>query len=168
MDFIIRPVRQSDSAELAELRRMPGVFETTLGNPSWRMEQTEKFIAGLGDNDFQFVAEAQGKVIGMAGISVFSGARLRHCGGFGIMVHRQWQNKGVGTALMKAILDMADNWLMLERVELGVFADNTGAIRLYERMGFVVEGKKRHAAIKNGEYADEIIMSRLLSEQKKS
>jgi len=167
VDFIIRPVRQSDAADIAELRRMPGVFETTLGHPASRIEQSEKFLAGMGDNSFEFVAEAQGKVIGMAGISIFSAARLRHSAGFGIMVHKEWQNKGVGTALMKAILDMADNWLMLERVELGVFADNTGAIRLYERMGFVVEGKKRHAAIKNGEYGDEIIMARLLSEQKK-
>ena len=167
MDFIIRPVGLSDAADIALLRRMPGVFETTLGHPAFRTEQSEKFLAGMGDNCFEFVAEAQGKVIGMAGISIFSGARLRHSAGFGIMVHKEWQNRGVGTALLKAILDMADNWLMLERVELGVFADNVGAIRLYERMGFAVEGRKRHAAIKNGVYADEIIMARLLSEQKK-
>ena len=167
MDFIIRPVRLSDASDIALLRCMPGVFEPTLGHPASRIEQSEKFLAGMGDNSFEFVAEAQGKVIGMGGISIFSGARLRHSAGLGIMVHKEWQNRGVGTAILKAILDMADNWLMLERVELGVFADNTGAIRLYERMGFVAEGKKRHAAIKNGEYADEIIMVRLLSEQKK-
>ncbi|MPM20661.1 L-amino acid N-acetyltransferase AaaT [bioreactor metagenome] len=167
MDFIIRPVKLSDAADIAQLRCMPGVFETTLGHPASRVEQSEKFLAGMGDNSFEFVAEAQGKVIGMGGISIFPGARLRHSAGFGIMVHKEWQNRGVGTAIMKAVLDMADNWLMLERVELGVFADNVGAIRLYERMGFVVEGRKRHAAIKNGEYADEIIMARLLSEQKK-
>ena len=43
---------------------------------------------------------------------------------------------GVGTTLMETLLDLADHWLMLVRVELEVFADNEQAIRLYEKLGF--------------------------------
>ena len=77
------------------------------------------------------------------------------------MVHADYQRRGVGTRLMEALLDIADNWLMLVRVELTVFADNAGAIALYEKLGFVIEGTKRAAAIRNGRYMDEYMMARI-------
>lgn len=77
------------------------------------------------------------------------------------MVHKDYQNKGVGTALMKALIDIADNWLMLVRVELTVFEDNKRAIHLYEKFGFKKEGVKQLAAIRNGKYVNELIMARI-------
>ena len=62
---------------------------------------------------------------------------------------------------MKAILDLADNWLMLVRVELEVFADNERAIRLYEKFGFEKEGLLRMTTVRCGQYADEYKMARL-------
>ena len=67
---------------------------------------------------------------------------------------------GIGKKLMEEILDLADNWLMLARIELGVYPDNNKAIRMYENFGFKKEGIKKYAAIKNGIYVDEIIMGR--------
>jgi putative acetyltransferase len=61
---------------------------------------------------------------------------------------------------MTAILDLADNWLMLKRVELSVFVDNEPALALYRSFGFVVEGTKKFAAIRNGAYMDEYLMAR--------
>jgi putative acetyltransferase len=61
---------------------------------------------------------------------------------------------------MEAILDIADNWLKLKRVELCVFTDNQSAISLYKKMGFVVEGTKKFAAIRDGSYIDEYLMAR--------
>lgn len=71
-----------------------------------------------------------------AGLTVFANPRLRHSADIGIMVHKDYQNMGVGSALMERLLDLADNWLMLVRVELTVFADNERAIHLYEKFGF--------------------------------
>ncbi len=62
---------------------------------------------------------------------------------------------------METILDVADNWLMLVRIELEVFADNEKAIALYKKYGFEIEGKIRMAAIRNGEYVDEYKMGRV-------
>ena len=53
-----------------------------------------------------------------------------------------------------------DNWLMLKRVEISVFTDNGRAVRLYKSQGFVVEGTKRYAAVKNGVHADAYLMAR--------
>jgi len=77
------------------------------------------------------------------------------------MVHKAYQGMGIGKKLMETLLDMADNWLMLVRVELTVYTDNEKAIGLYQKMGFVSEGVKRKAAIRSGQYADEYIMARI-------
>jgi len=50
---------------------------------------------------------------------------------------------------------------MLVRVELTVFTDNERAIHLYEKFGFVKEGVKRLAAIRNGKYEDVLMMARI-------
>lgn len=78
-----------------------------------------------------------------------------------IAVHENWQCKGVGRALMEAMIDLADNWLNLRRVGLTVWKDNEHAIRLYEKCGFSVEGTMRDYVFRRGEYIDAILMSRL-------
>jgi putative acetyltransferase len=113
-----------------------------------------------------FVAITKGQsgeeiVIGSAGLSVYDNLRLRHSAGIGIMVHKDYQNMGVGSALMEALIDIADNWLMLVRIDLTVFEDNLKAIKLYEKFGFEKEGVKKLAGIRNGEYVNELIMARI-------
>ena len=76
-------------------------------------------------------------------------------------VRDDWQGKGVGSALMEAALDLADNWLNLTRLELTVFADNVPAIRLYEKFGFTAEGTLRQYALRDGQYQDCLIMARI-------
>lgn len=165
--FTIRPVRAEDAQGLCALRSMAGIYENTLGLPSARLEQTQAFLAGLGPNDHQFVAVGEdGLVLGVAGLQVQANPRTRHVGGVGIYVHRDYQGKGIGTALLGTLLDLADNWLMLVRVELEVLADNEGAIRLYERLGFEKEGLKRKTTVRRGAYVDEYIMGRLRPEGK--
>ena len=87
------------------------------------------------------------QVIGSVNLHVESG-RMRHCGGIGLMVHPDFQGRGIGRALLDAALDIADNWLMLLRVELTVFTDNARAIALYQSAGFEVEGTKRMGVIR--------------------
>ena len=62
---------------------------------------------------------------------------------------------------MAAIVDLADNWLNLKRIELEVFVDNAAAIHLYEKFGFVIEGTKRKYAFREGEYVDTHVMARV-------
>ncbi|MCL2544511.1 MAG: GNAT family N-acetyltransferase [Clostridia bacterium] len=166
MQFTIRPVQPGDGKGINALRRMPGVFENILGIPSERVQFSEEFVQSTNRSSHQFVAvtedEAGGeRIIGTAGLSVYDNPRTRHTGGVGVMVHAGHQHQGVGTRLMEALLDIADNWLMLVRVELTVFVDNAGAITLYEKLGFVIEGTKRAAAIRGGRYMDEYMMARI-------
>jgi putative acetyltransferase len=59
------------------------------------------------------------------------------------------------------LLDWADNWAGLLRIELGVYADNERAIRMYRRFGFELEGTQRAFALRDGVYVDSLMMARL-------
>ncbi|MBM7868592.1 putative acetyltransferase [Clostridium pascui] len=166
MDFLIRPIEVGDGKGINELRRMPGVFENILGIPSERVKRSEDFITNMDSNHHQLVAVTKTQngediIIGTVGLTVNHNPRTRHSGSIGIMIHKDYQNMGGGTALMQAIIDIADNWLMLIRVELGVFEDNERAIHLYEKFGFEKEGLKRLAAIRKGKYENEYLMARI-------
>jgi putative acetyltransferase len=63
-----------------------------------------------------------------------------------MMVRDDWQGKGVGAAIMRAVIDLADKWLNLTRIELTVFTDNEPAIALYRKFGFEIEGTLRKYA----------------------
>src|ERR687895_26263 len=72
-----------------------------------------------------------------------------------------WQGKGIGTALMEAALELADNWLGLTRVDLTLYSDNAAGATLYEKLGFEIEGTRVRYAFRNGEYVDAYSMARI-------
>ena len=63
--------------------------------------------------------------------------------------------------MMAALVETADDWLNLKRLELKVHTDNAPAIRLYRKFGFEVEGTLRANAFRGGVYIDSHIMARL-------
>ena len=158
-DLVIRPILLQDAEALWMIARQEGVIETTMALPSLRLEQRIKSISALGENDHYMVAERAGEVVGVAGLTVGSG-RTRHSGSLFVYVARQQQGQGIGTRLLQSLLDLADNWLLLRRVELTVLTENEGARRLYERLGFVVEGCRKMSVIAQGEIKDEWLMAR--------
>ncbi|WP_309247700.1 GNAT family N-acetyltransferase [Priestia flexa] len=50
----------------------------------------------------------------------------------------------------------------IHRLELTVVVENVIAIHLYKKIGFQIEGTKKHSLRINGQYVDEYIMSKLL------
>jgi putative acetyltransferase len=158
-EITVRPVRSEDVDAIWEISLQSGVIETTLSLPSDRIEQRAAIIGQLSSDDHYFVAEVEGQVVGLAGLSVGKG-RLRHSGSIFVFVDRTRQGQGIGTKLLQTLLDLADNWLLLRRVELTVLVENEGAKRLYERMGFVVEGRRKWSLIKQGGLKDEWSMAR--------
>ena len=159
----IRPIRIDDAPAMHAMRIMPGVQETTSAVCSERITGSEEFIRSLGDFDYHFVAEVETRqVVASVGLHVDKRPRKRHMGTLGIMVHTEWQRKGIGTRLMQYMLDFADNWLMLPRIELIVFASNEHAVKLYQSFGFEIEGRLRAASVMNGAYVDELVMGRVV------
>jgi L-amino acid N-acyltransferase YncA len=113
--------------------------------------------------DLYLVAEADGVTVGWL---AFERGRLRrtaHRGEFSLFVHADWRDRGVGTALLCTLLTWAAAHPTLEKVALAVFATNTRAIALYERLGFVAEGRcPRDMKLADGTYIDSILMYRFV------
>ncbi len=74
------------------------------------------------------------------------------------------RGRGHGSDAIEALLRFAFDSLRLERVWLDVYAFNDGAIRVYERAGFVREGVLRHALWREGRWWDDVRMAILADE----
>lgn len=92
-------------------------------------------------------------------MSVYEGRRA-HVGTLGMAVDKRAQGRGVGSNLLRAALDLADNWYNLHRVELEVYADNARGVALYKKFGFEIEGTFRDYAVRDGVFVDVYAMAR--------
>jgi putative acetyltransferase len=161
LDIRVRAMNAADWRDVYEIWNDPGVRWDTLQMPFQSEDEIKKKIENPPEGMYRLVAEVDGKVVGASGLSCRRSPRLRHVAGCGVSVRSDHWNRGVGSALLTAILDLADNWLNLKRVELEVFTDNAAAIHLYEKLDFVVEGTKHKYAFREGEYVDTHIMARV-------
>ena len=64
------------------------------------------------------------------------------------------RGRGLGTDMLRALLAFGFGMLRLERIWLDVYDMNPGARRVYERVGFVLEGTLRRAVFREGQYRD--------------
>ena len=164
VNFRLRPFRASDAEGMNRIRTMRGVMETIPTLISESPEFTEKVCAGFGANDQKLCAvldtEKGEKLIGFAALHLTEKPRVRHTASVSIIIDAEYQNMGLGRALLSALLELADKWLMLVRVELEVQAQNEKAIHLYESLGFVKEGLLKYAFMQDGRYTDIVVMGR--------
>ncbi|HOB96225.1 MAG TPA: GNAT family N-acetyltransferase [Aquabacterium sp.] len=166
----IRRALLGDAAAFARVMGHPDVVPGTLQLPYasealWHARLSD--MLALGKPDLLLVAElpdgrGNPQVVATAGLHPCGAAlRRRHAMNLGMAVHPDAQRQGVGHALMGALCHWADHWGQVLRIELSVFVDNAHAIRLYERHGFVHEGRHRGYALRDGRYVDCLSMARL-------
>ena len=128
---------------VADVFSQPRAVWGTMQIPFTSVDERRKRRAALPAWQNQLVAEIDGRVIGMAGLHANDNRRRSHAASIGMAVHDEFAGRGVGTALLSALLTLADRWLNYTRVELTVWSDNAPAIALYERHGFEREGLLR-------------------------
>ncbi|MFO1317032.1 MAG: GNAT family N-acetyltransferase [Burkholderiales bacterium] len=151
-----------DAEAIRAIFAMPRAMAGTLQLPYPTAEMWAKRIAENANDDYMLVAEVDGRVVGNLGLHPASRSpRRRHAASIGISVRDDWQRRGIGSALMAAALDVADNWLNYRRLELTVYADNAAAVALYRKFGFAVEGTHRDYAFRDGRFVDAYAMARV-------
>lgn len=160
MSFGIRPPLPQDREALTALASQPivahGLGMLALSAPGWVRARLDKPDAGA----YALVAVVEGDAVGW--VRMVRGAdRKSHSAIFELAVRTDFQNKGIGRALLREMLEIADGSLGLRRIELEVFSDNPNAKALYESEGFEVEGTRRGAVMSGGVLVDGIIMARL-------
>ena len=162
MEITVRHAEPGDYEALHRIASGPKASAGTLQLPLQPAEAWRKRLAEPPEGLFLLVACVEGEVVGSLGLETHPNRpRIRHTGSIGMSVRDDWQGKGVGTELMRAALDLADNWLNLTRIELQVYADNSSAVALYERFGFEMEGTHRRYAFRDGGFVDAYSMARL-------
>jgi RimJ/RimL family protein N-acetyltransferase len=152
IDHVIRITNEPHN----NVTRDPGQWTMTV-------EEEREFIAKAAGNPDAFfvVATLDGQIVGSARIDRAARLTARHVASLGISVDAAYRRRGVGMALMRAMIDWA-RAQGLRRVELKVFTRNAAAIGLYVKLGFIMEGLHRKAFLKQGVWVDEYTMALFL------
>ncbi|AUG07999.1 GNAT family N-acetyltransferase [Pseudomonas sp. S09G 359] len=159
--IVIQRFSEAHLEGVAALYNDPAVCRQVLQMPYQSVEAWRNKLVTDNERRLQLVAVHGGEVIGQLGLEQYLRVRQAHVGSFGMGVAPAWQGKGIGSKLLSAALDVADNWMNLHRVELTVYADNEAAHQLYRKFGFEVEGRLRDYALRDGVFVDTLSMARL-------
>lgn len=167
--MIIRKAEPADAQQIIEyvqnLAAEPGVLiAISPGEFNHTVQEEMEFIQNfnLADNSLFLVAEEAGEIVGI--LTCRGGHRLatRHSTMLGMSVAKGWRNQGIGSQLMAYAISWAKQSEIVKRIELAVFSSNEPAIHLYQKFGFVVEGRQQKAIFRDSQYHDDLIMALLL------
>ena len=161
----IRPPRMSDANSALEFINTLSNEHTyiTMQGEQQTLKDEQKYLRNMlkkirSHNAVQLLALDGNKVI--ANTTIELGIRVNHhIGMFGIAISDGYRDGGLGSSLIKLLLEYAkDNLPDLKIVELKCFASNSKAIHVYQKLGFVQHGLLPKAVLYKGEYIDEIMM----------
>lgn len=155
-------IRHSDIDDITAIKNIyaqPSCYSGTLQQPFPSMQRWQERLKELPENFHSLVAIIDDEVVGQIGMESMTNPRRKHVANIGMAVKESYQGLGIGESMLKAVIDLAHNWLAIRRIELEVYTDNHAAIALYKRNGFIIEGEARDYAFRDGEYVDAFIMA---------
>jgi RimJ/RimL family protein N-acetyltransferase len=163
-DIQYSPIQEYELYRINEFSNMPEIAEHFETIPPVTMESTKAFYRYVQNGIISLWGiHKHEQIIGGAGfIAQPPGTRLSHIATFFLFLEPDVWGKGIGRKTLQFLENEAINRGYI-RMECMVTIQNTRAIRLYERMGYVQEGVKKKAYLIDGEYTDLIIMGKILT-----
>lgn len=154
---LIAYIHRLDAEPDPMIPRAPGEFQMTA-----EAERTLLAEYAASDNSVYLVAEAEGRLVGCLSCTGGKRRATRHNADFGMSVASEWRGRGIGTALLGHLVAWAEGTGILRRIELEVYAHNAPALHLYQKFGFVEEGRRHRGYFQHGRFIDGVLMARLL------
>ena len=111
--------------------------------------------------DFLLIAEERDNIVGYIWAERGRFNRILHTAYIVVGIRKAYRYQGIGTTFFKKL----DEWARknnIVRLELTVECANTAAKHLYEKNGFVVEGRRMKSMKIGDEFVDELYMAKLL------
>ena len=128
-------------------------------------EEMEVFLnkQASSDNQISLLAFLNGKIAGLVNITADQRKRVRHIGDLFIVIGKRYWNNGLGSLLIEEAIEWAQASGILRRLQLTVQTRNQAAVHLYQKHGFVIEGRQeRGAYIEEGKFSDVYLMGKLI------
>lgn len=133
-------------------------LETELRSP----EERAAWLAAREPRHPVLVAVGSDALLGWASLNRFNPRpAYDHVGDFSVYVARESRGRGVGNALLGALIDRALA-LGYHKLVLAAFPSNAPGLRLYARHGFTQVGVYHEQGMLDGEWVDVVLMERLL------
>ncbi len=161
MKINIRAAEPGDYKAIRKIFDSPRAVAGTLQIPYTSVKTWRELMSNQPPNARILLAEVNGKIVGHVGIHPVPRSRRAHAATLGMAIRDEWQGRGIGTALLREAIMLADDWLHLLRLELTVYTDNKAGVRLYRKFGFLIEGTHRLYALREGTYVDAYSMARI-------
>lgn len=127
-------------------------------------EQQKNFISSISDkeNYLYIVGIVDGKIIGTLNYLSSNRRRIMHRGELGIGILKEYWEIGVGSQLMEYFFKWANSKSVVKKIDLEVREDNSRAINLYLKYGFIVEGRISRGVLIDGKYYDLYYMGKTI------
>ena len=168
-ELLIREAEPKDAAELVIfLNRVSLETDfTSLDGDGILLtsEEMEIFLnkQASSDNQITLLAFLNDKIAGIVNITADQRKRVRHIGDLFIVIGKRYWNNGLGSLLLEEAIEWAQASGVLRRLQLTVQTRNQAAIHLYQKHGFIIEGRQeRGAYIEEGEFIDVYLMGKLI------
>jgi len=165
---IIREVNKSDAKELVEYLNIIGGESDNLtfgvGEFGKTVEQEEAYIENVlkENNALALIAIFDEKIVGNLNFSGGPRQRTAHVGEFGVSVLKEYWGSGIGESLILYLIGWSKNLSIIRKINLRTRTDNTRAIKLYEKLGFLEEGIIKRDFLINGVFYDSLAMGLLI------
>ncbi len=116
------------------------------------------------DTDIVVGAIFEGKIIASATLGLNESQKQRHVGNWGLAIHPNFQNNGLGTKMLLIIESIA-RMKGLKKLEADYYEGNAPAENLYiKKLNYQIEGRKRISVLlMDGTYADKIMIGKIIS-----
>ena len=168
-ELLIREAEPDDAAELVTfLNRVSLETDfTSLDREGILLTDTEMELfldkQAHSENQITLLALLNDEIAGLVNITADQRKRVRHIGDLFIVIGQKYWNNGLGSLLLEEVVEWAQASGILRRLQLTVQTRNQAAVHLYQKHGFVIEGRQeRGAHIEEGEFIDVYLMGRLI------